>query len=61
MIGTSLAQYRLTASLGAGGMGEVWRATDTRLDREVAIEGLPSACQVKSDLLLVEGLPGVAR
>ena len=43
MIGRTLAQYRVTAAIGAGGMGEVYRATDTRLGREVAIKVLPAA------------------
>lgn len=41
MIGRTLAQYEITAQLGVGGMGEVYRARDSRLGREVAIKVLP--------------------
>jgi eukaryotic-like serine/threonine-protein kinase len=41
--GTRLGPYEIAASLGAGGMGEVYRARDTRLDRPVAIKVLPEA------------------
>ena len=43
MIGTRLGPYEITAKLGEGGMGEVYRATDTKLKREVAIKVLPAA------------------
>src|SRR4029079_1391668 len=43
MIGTQLGPYEITAKLGEGGMGEVYRATDSKLRREVAIKVLPAA------------------
>jgi serine/threonine protein kinase len=39
--GSHLGPYEILSPLGRGGMGEVWRATDTRVDRAVALKVLP--------------------
>ncbi len=43
-IGSRLGHYEVTALIGEGGMGQVYRATDTKLDRDVALKVLPQAC-----------------
>jgi eukaryotic-like serine/threonine-protein kinase len=47
--GCSIAHYRITGKLGEGGMGEVWRATDTKHNREVAIKVLPETFAQDAD------------
>jgi serine/threonine protein kinase len=49
--GTRLGPYEILASLGAGGMGEGYRARDTRLDRTVAIKILPATFAGDADRL----------
>src|SRR5688572_6792897 len=48
--GTRLGPYAIAASIGAGGMGEVYKATDTRLHRTVAVKVLPEHVASDSDL-----------
>src|SRR6187401_221511 len=49
--GQRLGAYEILGSLGAGGMGEVYRARDTKLQREVAIKVLPEALAADRDRL----------
>jgi len=59
LLGTKLGPYEIIAPIGAGGMGEVYRARDTRLDREVAIKVLPTT--LSSDLSLRQRLEREAK
>src|SRR5579862_9946023 len=49
--GTKLGPYEIVSTLGAGGMGEVYRARDPRLKREVAVKVLPQALSLDPDRL----------
>ena len=49
--GTRLGQYEIRSKIGAGGMGEVYRAYDPRMHREVAIKVLPAALSIDRDRL----------
>ncbi len=49
--GTRLGHYDVTSLLGEGGMGEVWQARDTKLDRDVALKVLPEAFTSDPDRL----------
>ena len=49
-VGSRLGPYEITGAIGAGGMGEVYRARDTRLDRTVAIKVLNSQLVASAEL-----------
>jgi serine/threonine protein kinase len=49
--GTKLGRYEIRSQLGAGGMGEVYRARDTKIGRDVAMKVLPSAFSADPDRL----------
>ena len=49
--GTRMGPYEIVAAIGAGGMGEVYRARDARLGREVAIKVLPASFAADADRL----------
>lgn len=57
--GTRLGQFEIADLLGIGGMGEVYRATDSTLGREVAIKVLPSDRIERGPILVHEALTGV--
>ena len=54
-VGDRLGHYDVTAKIGEGGMGEVYRARDTKLDRDVALKVLPPAFRDDPDWSVIGG------
>ena len=51
MLGKTVGSYEILSKIGEGGMGQVYRATDTRLKRQVAIKILPASVAADADRL----------
>jgi serine/threonine protein kinase len=47
MLGQRLGPYEIVGAIGAGGMGEVYRAHDTKLNRDVAVKVLPEGREIE--------------
>jgi serine/threonine protein kinase len=58
--GTRLAQYEILGPLGAGGMGEVYRARHTKLNRDVAVKVLPEEVDSATQAIVMELVEGPA-
>ncbi len=59
--GTCLGPYEITARIGVGGMGGVYRARDTKLDREVAIKVVPGSLAGNPDRIAQAPFPSMRR
>ena len=53
-VGTHIGHYQILSAIGAGGMGEVYRAKDTRLKRDVALKVLPEVFANDGERLRIE-------